>query len=82
MGYVFPLIREIDDGTEAWVKPFALPEVGGAHWDGDNVYMTFLPDFTPRPLLGLLSGLERSLERSRFRTWSAHYVARLVKRAE
>jgi SAM-dependent methyltransferase len=82
MGYVFPLIREIDDGTEAWIRPSALPDVEGAHWAGENAYMTFLPDFTPRPLLGLLSGLEGFLERSRFRTWSAHYVARLVKRAE
>jgi len=39
-------------------------------------------DFTPRTLLGLLSGLERRLERSRFRSWSAHYLAMLVKRME
>ncbi len=80
MGYLFPLIREIDDGTEAWIKPYALPVVSGATWDGDLTYLTFLPDFTPRPLVELLSGVERSLERSRFRSWSAHYVARLVKR--
>ena len=80
MGYLFPLIREIDDGTEAWIKPYALPVVGGATWDEDLSYLTFLPDFTPRPLVEWLSGFERSLERSRFRSWSAHYVARLVKR--
>ncbi len=80
MGYLFPLIREIDDGTEAWIKPYSLPAVSGATWDEDLTYLTFLPDFTPRPLVEWLSGVERSLERSRFRSWSAHYVARLVKR--
>ncbi len=80
MGYLFPLIREIDDGTEAWIKPDSLPPVAGATWDADLAYLTFLPDFTPRPVVEMLSGIERLLERSRFRSWSAHYVARLVKR--
>ena len=51
-------------------------------WDDDLSYLTFLPDFTPRPLLERLSGFERALEGSRFRSWSAHYVARLVKRRD
>ncbi|MDH3211713.1 MAG: hypothetical protein OEM05_04430 [Myxococcales bacterium] len=25
MGYVFPLLREIDDGTEVWIRRSALP---------------------------------------------------------
>ena len=50
MGYVFPLIREIDDGTEAWIRPSALPEVEGASWTEDKAYLTFLPDFTPGPV--------------------------------
>ncbi len=79
MGYVFPLIREIDDGTEAWVKPTSLPPVAGARWDPDHAYLTFLPDFTPAPLVRLFGPLERALERSPLRAWSAHFVARLVK---
>jgi SAM-dependent methyltransferase len=79
MGYVFPLIREIDDGTETWVKPTSLPPVAGARWDSDHAYLTFLPDFTPAPLVRLLGPVERVLERSPLRAWSAHFVARLVK---
>jgi SAM-dependent methyltransferase len=79
MGYVFPLLRDIDDGTEMWIKPSALPRVEGARWDRELAYLTFLPDFVPRPLLSLLGGVERMLERSALRRWSAHYVARLVR---
>lgn len=79
MGYMFPLLRDIDDGTELWIKPSGLPEVNGARWDSEQSYFTFLPDFIPRPLLKLFSGLERALERSRLRRWSAHFVARLVR---
>jgi SAM-dependent methyltransferase len=79
MGYVFPLLREIDDGTEAWLKPTDLPAVPGARWADDRRYLTFLPDFLPAPLLSALGPLERGLEASRLRGWSAHYVAALVK---
>jgi SAM-dependent methyltransferase len=82
MGYVFPVIRDIDDGTEVWVRPSALPRVDDARWDDEKEYLTFLPDFVPQALLKPLVGLERALERSRLRSWSAHYVARLVKRAK
>ena len=34
MGYVFPLIRDIDEGTELWVWPSRLPKVPGCHWVG------------------------------------------------
>jgi SAM-dependent methyltransferase len=79
MGYVFPLIRRIDDGTEAWIKPSTLPPVQGARWDDECAFLTFLPDFTPAPLVRGLGGLERALEHSPIRSWSAHFVARLVK---
>jgi SAM-dependent methyltransferase len=82
MGYVFPILRDIDDGTEEWIRPSALPRVEGARWDPRVAYLTFLPDFTPRGVLRRLAGLERALERSSVRHWSAHYMARLVKRPE
>ncbi|MEE9606670.1 MAG: methyltransferase domain-containing protein [Myxococcota bacterium] len=78
MSYLFPLLRNIDVGTEEYLKPSALPAVEGARWADDKVYLTFLPDFTPAPLLELFAGVERALERSRLRTWSAHYMAQLV----
>jgi len=79
MGYVFPLIRDIDEGTEAWIHPRSLPAVAGAHWQDDVHYFTFLPDFLPPGLHRRLAGVERLLERSRIRGRSAHFVACLVK---
>lgn len=79
MGYAFPVLRDIDDGTEGWIKPRRLPHVDGALWEPELTYMTFLPDFTPRRLLAPLTPLERALEHSSLRQWSAHYTAVLVK---
>ena len=79
MSYFFPLLCEIDEGTEVWVKPTHLPVVSGARWARDVDYFTFLPDFTPRAALRALAGVEGALERSALRSWSAHYVARLQK---
>lgn len=80
LGYVFPLIRGIDEGNERWIRPDELPAVAGADWVDDKLYFTFLPDFIPGFLLKPLSGFEAYLERSRLRKGSAHYVAKLVKR--
>jgi SAM-dependent methyltransferase len=79
MSYFFPLMCEIDEGTERWIKPTRLPSVVGARWAPHVDYFTFLPDFTPRPVLEALRGFESWLERSPLRSWSAHYVARLTK---
>lgn len=79
LGYVFPLIRGIDEGNERWIRPDGLPDLPGATWQKDKLYFTFLPDFIPGLLLKPLSGLESYLEKSRLRKGSAHYIARLVK---
>jgi len=79
MSYLFPLIRTIDEGTESWIRPQRLPAISGAGWKKPIDYFTFLPDFLPAALMRPLAGFERLLERSRWRSWSAHYVARLVK---
>lgn len=80
LGYVFPLIRGIDEGNERWIRPDRLPRLADADWMQDKLYFTFLPDFIPAVLLKPLAGFERYLEESRLRRGSAHYVARLVKR--
>jgi 2-polyprenyl-3-methyl-5-hydroxy-6-metoxy-1,4-benzoquinol methylase len=80
MGYIFPLFREIDDGTEQWVMPTALPALREAEWSGDVLYFNFLPDFVPPFLIKALTGIERFLEGSRFRHWSSHYLAHLRKK--
>jgi len=79
MGYLFPLLCDIDEGTERWIRPTALPPVPGARWLPEVDFFTFLPDFTPRPVLRALRGVEAWLEASRLRHWSAHYMACLVR---
>ena len=80
MSYVFPLLRRIDEGNEAWIHPRRLPVVAGARWLPDIDWFTFLPDFLPARLLAWLAPLERRLERSPWlRELSAHYLAVLEK---
>lgn len=79
VGYLFPLIKQIDEGTEHWILPSSLPAVNRGAWQPDVEYFTFTPDFVPRILQGPLDRLERALERSPLRCWSAHYQACLLK---
>lgn len=79
LSYLFPLLRNIDDGTERWLSPDRLPVVPGARWDPEIAFLTFVPDFMPRPLLRLLEPIEAQLERSRIRRFSAHFAATLLK---
>jgi SAM-dependent methyltransferase len=79
VGYLFPLIKQIDEGTESWILPSALPAAAGAAWADELQYFTFTPDFVPSALQTLLGGIERGLERSALRRYSAHYQACLVK---
>lgn len=74
MGYVFPLLKKIDEGTEWWVDPTRLHEVDGFQVERIE-YFTFMPDFTPRALLPLTHRVERRLERGEWRRYSAHYLA-------
>jgi SAM-dependent methyltransferase len=79
VGYLFPLIKQIDEGTERWILPSALPSAPGAAWAAEAQFFTFTPDFVPNALQRLLGGIERALERSALRGYSAHYQACLVK---
>ena len=78
MGYLFPLLRNIDLGTERWLLPGSLAALPG--WRLRQVrYFTFVPDFLPRRLAAPAWKLERRLERSRWAPLSAHYMAVLEK---
>lgn len=80
MGYIFPLLKKIDEGNEEWILPTELPHIKGAAWDKSSIeYFTFLPDFIPQFILAALTGLEGYLENSPFRRMSAHYQACLIK---
>lgn len=78
MGYVFPILSSIDEGTEHWIDPTswsARSELGVEEVD----YFTFLPDFVPRFLMKPLLALERWLEQGRLRSYSVHYQVTLRK---
>jgi ubiquinone/menaquinone biosynthesis C-methylase UbiE len=80
MGYVFPSLNCIDEGVERWLLPSAL----STYTDVPAVevhYFTFFPDFMPQPLVRLCAPLERWLEQSSLRRYSAHYMAVLRKPA-
>jgi ubiquinone/menaquinone biosynthesis C-methylase UbiE len=79
MGYLFPLLKQIDEGTEHWILPSALPAVPRGTWAPEIRYFTFMPDFIPRALERVLGRMERVLERSAMRRYSAHYQACWVK---
>jgi SAM-dependent methyltransferase/uncharacterized membrane protein YbhN (UPF0104 family) len=78
MGYVFPLLRSIDEGTEYWIHPRSWRDLGGFALR-DLRYFTFLPDFVPRALMPALLALERRLESGPLRSHSVHYLAVLEK---
>jgi SAM-dependent methyltransferase/uncharacterized membrane protein YbhN (UPF0104 family) len=78
MGYVFPLLKSIDEGTELWIHPRTWNSVGGFALK-EMRYFTFLPDFVPRALMRPLTAMEKRLESSRLRSHSVHYLAVLRK---
>lgn len=78
MGYVFPSLNCIDEGVERWLLAHELEKYTAAPVV-DVHYFTFLPDFVPAPIVKLLAPVERALERSRARAYSAHYMAVLRK---
>jgi SAM-dependent methyltransferase len=78
MGYVFPSLNCIDEGVERWLRADRMAQYTDAPVV-DVRYFTFLPDFMPQALVRLISPLERLLERSRLKVYSAHYMAVLEK---
>lgn len=75
ISYIFPIIKAIDEGTEWWLDSRELPEIDGGNWDKDIYFFTFLPDFIPKWMWRLLHGIELRCEKSRFRSFSAHFMA-------
>ncbi len=78
MGYVFPSLNCIDEGVERWLLAHELHTYTDAAVV-DVRYFTFLPDFVPAPIVKLFAPIERALERSSARVFSAHYMAVLRK---
>lgn len=78
MGYVFPSLNCIDEGVERWLRADRMAQYTEAPVV-EVRYFTFLPDFVPQALVRLLRPLERLIERSSLRVFSAHYMAVLEK---
>ena len=78
MGYIFPILKSIDEGIEWWIDPKYWQRVDGMKLL-DLQYFTFLPDFAPQWLMRYLLSLERRLEASPLRPYSVHYMAVLKK---
>jgi SAM-dependent methyltransferase len=80
MGYIFPILKSIDEGTEWWIGPRELTATE-AMKVLDVRYFTFIPDFVPRWLMQPLLAVQRRLEESRLRAYSVHYMAVLRRDA-
>jgi 2-polyprenyl-3-methyl-5-hydroxy-6-metoxy-1,4-benzoquinol methylase/uncharacterized membrane protein YbhN (UPF0104 family) len=78
MGYVFPSLNCIDEGVERWLRADRMAQYTEAPVV-DVRYFTFLPDFVPGPIVRLLTPIERRLEASSLRAYSAHFMAVLQK---
>jgi len=80
MSYVFPSLNCIDEGVERWILPHDLARYTAASVV-ETEYFTFFPDFLPERVVTWLAPIERWLERSAARRYSAHYMAVLRKPA-
>ncbi|MBI3817203.1 MAG: flippase-like domain-containing protein [Planctomycetes bacterium] len=80
MGYIFPIVKSIDEGVEHWVHPARFASAPGLELV-ETRFFTFLPDTLPRFLLGTMLRIERMLERSRLKPYAVHYMAVLKKTA-
>lgn len=73
MVFLFPVLKDIDEGTEHWILPGEEALFRGFE-RRQIAFFTFLPDFLPALALGALRPLEAVLERSPLRKLSAHYL--------
>jgi len=79
MKYVFPRIRNIDDGSEIWLSPKLVKQSKFELSKTD--YFTFLPDFTPKFLMGFAVFMDRLFSRSVLSIFGAHVMYVLTKTA-
>lgn len=73
LNYIFPKLRSIDEGHERWIPSDLWNELEIFKLEKIEYY-TFIPDFTPAPLLPIFKFVEAFLERTPIKSWSAHYM--------
>lgn len=74
LGYVFPILKGIEEGWEHYMDPRKIPPIPGLRLTAVH-YSTFLPDFVTPAMLATLAPIERRLERSFLAPYAAHFVA-------
>lgn len=74
LGYVYPVLKGIEEGNETYLDVRHLGDLPGLALRRVQ-FFTFVPDFVPPALLGMLTSLERWLERGPMASWAAHFVA-------
>lgn len=74
LGYVFPILKGIEEGVETYLDPRRIGNVPGLELRAMR-FFSFMPDFVPARLLAALQPLERRLERSRLSRYGAHFLA-------
>lgn len=73
LNYIFPKLRKIDEGHEHWVPSDTWHEL--TEYDLLKLqYYTFIPDFTPEFMLPIVTFVEKLLEHTPLKSWSAHYM--------
>jgi SAM-dependent methyltransferase len=71
MNYFFPLVKTIDEGIENWIEPKIA--AFGDLISNKIIYFTFLPEFVGKKTLTILEPIEKKMESSILKKYSAHY---------
>ena len=78
LNYIFPKLRNIDEGNEIWIKSTFFQEIKGIKIL-DTRFYNFIPDFTPKFLFGIVIRMGLLLENSFLRKYSANYCIVIQK---
>ena len=75
--YIFPKLRNIDEGEERWIREELIQRSGFQLTDTE--YFTFTPDFLPKILLKVFQKIDASLDNTRLASFGAHVMFTAVK---
>lgn len=77
VNYIFPKIRNIDDGSEIWLTEKLVKE---SHFSIEKIdYFTFIPDFTPAFLMKTMIVIDKFFSQSPLSIFGAHIMYTLKK---
>jgi ubiquinone/menaquinone biosynthesis C-methylase UbiE len=77
LSYIFPKLRNIDEGEERWIREELIQR--SKFMLTDTNYFTFTPDFLPKVFLRLFQKLDLYLDKSRLAPFGAHIMFTSVK---